>query len=67
MLTNDYKTGFKTKLHAKDMRIVKKITKRKNINLAGANIVYKYMQIANKEGHAEKDSSAYYLTLKNKK
>ena len=49
------------------MRIVKKITKRKNINLAGANIVYKYMQIANKKGHAEKDSSAYYLTLKNKK
>ena len=67
MLTNDYKPGFKTKLHAKDMRIVKKITKRKNINLAGTNIVYKYMQIANKKGHAEKDSSAYYLTLKNKK
>ena len=38
MLTNDYKPGFKTKLHAKDMRIVKKITKRKNINLAGTNI-----------------------------
>ena len=67
MLTNDYKPGLRQKLHAKDMRIVKKNYEKKNINLAGANIVYKYMQIANKKGHAEKDSSAYYLTLKNKK
>tara|TARA_Y100000766_G_C18866411_1_gene585977 strand:- start:421 stop:1302 length:882 start_codon:yes stop_codon:yes gene_type:complete len=67
MLENKYAPGFKTKLHAKDMRIVKNISKKKKLNLPGANIVHKIMNLANKSGHSEKDSSAYYLTLKNKK
>ena len=67
MLENKYKPGFKTKLHAKDMRIVKNITKKKKLNLSGVNIVHKFMQITSKIGHGEKDSSAYYLSLKSKK
>lgn len=63
MLKNSYNPGFKTKLHAKDLRIAKNIAIKKNLKLSGLNIVNKYMAICNNDGNSEKDSSAYYKTI----
>ena len=67
MLKNSYKPGFKTKLHAKDLRIAKNISLKKKLSLKGTNLVNKNMNICNNSGHGEKDSSAYYLTIKKQK
>ena len=64
ILEKDFKPGFKTKLHAKDLRIVKNIAKKKNLKLPGINLVNKNMNKCNKSGHSEKDSSAYYYIVK---
>jgi len=64
ILENSYKPGFKTKLHAKDLRIVKNIINKKNLKLEGSNLVSKYMNKCNKDGYSEKDSSAYYNIIK---
>ena len=64
ILEKDFKPGFKTKLHAKDLRIVKNIAKKKNLKLPGTNLVNKNMNKCNKSGHSEKDSSAYYYIVK---
>ena len=64
ILDNDYKPGFKTKLHAKDLRIAKNITIKKNLKLKGVNLVNKLMDICAKEGNNEKDSSVYFTTIK---
>jgi len=64
ILDNDYKPGFKTKLHAKDLRIAKNITIKKNLKLKGINLVNKLMDICAKEGNNEKDSSVYFTTIK---
>ena len=66
MLKNSYAPGFKTKLHAKDLRIAHNIAIKKNLKLSGLNLVNKYMGICNKDGNSEKDSSAYYKTIKRK-
>lgn len=66
MLKNSYAPGFKTKLHAKDLRIAHNIAIKKNLKLSGLNLVNKYMAICNKDGNSEKDSSAYYKTIKRK-
>ena len=66
MLKNSYAPGFKTKLHAKDLRIAHNIAIKKNLKLSGLNLVNKYMAICNKNGNSEKDSSAYYMTIKRK-
>ena len=63
-MEKDFKPGFKTKLHAKDLRIVKNIAKKKNLKLPGTNLVNKNMNKCNKSGHSEKDSSAYYYIVK---
>jgi len=64
MLDNNYKPGFKTKLHAKDLRIAKNIAIKKNLKLKGVNLVNKFMGICVKEGNNEKDSSVYFTTIK---
>ena len=64
MLDGNYKPGFKTKLHAKDLRIAKNITIKKNLKLKGVNLVNKFMDICTKEGNNEKDSSVYFTTIK---
>ena len=66
MLKNSYAPGFKTKLHAKDLRIAHNISLKKNLKLSGLNLVNKYMAICNNDGNSEKDSSAYYKTIKKK-
>tara|TARA_X000001036_G_scaffold87332_1_gene79400 strand:- start:8254 stop:9138 length:885 start_codon:yes stop_codon:yes gene_type:complete len=66
ILNKNYKPGFKTKLHAKDLRIARGISVKKKLNLKGTNLVTQYMNECNKNGHSEKDSSSYYLTVKEK-
>jgi len=66
MLDNSYKPGFKTKLHAKDLRIAKNIASKKNLLLQGTNLVNKYMNECKKIGYGEKDSSSYYNVIKKK-
>jgi len=64
ILKNSYKPGFKTKLHAKDLRIAKNITNRKSLKLKGVNLVTNYMNKCEKEGFSEMDSSVYYKIIK---
>ena len=66
MIDNSYKPGFKTKLHAKDLKIAKNIASRKNLLLQGTNLVNKYMNECLKNGCGEKDSSSYYNIIKKK-
>ena len=66
ILEKDFKPGFKTKLHAKDLRIAKNIAKEKNLNLPGTTLVNLNMNKCNSEGHSEKDSSSYYYIVKKK-
>tara|TARA_B100001996_G_C18639261_1_gene584994 strand:- start:475 stop:1362 length:888 start_codon:yes stop_codon:yes gene_type:complete len=65
ILENNYSPGFKTKLHSKDLKIVKNIANKKNLKLEGSNLVNKYMNKCNNQGNGEKDSSAYYKIIKN--
>ena len=65
ILENNYSPGFKTKLHSKDLKIVKNIANKKNLKLEGSNLVNKYMNKCNNQGNGEKDSSAYYKIVKN--
>ena len=64
ILDNNFKPGFKTKLHAKDLRIVKNLANKKNLKLPGTNLANKNMKKCNQDGHSEKDSSSYYYIVK---
>ena len=64
ILDNNFNPGFKTKLHAKDLRIVKNLANKKNLKLPGTNLVNKNMKKCNQDGHSEKDSSSYYYIVK---
>ena len=66
ILDKDFKPGFKTKLHAKDLRIAKNIAKSKNLNLPGTTLVNYNMNKCKNQGHSEKDSSSYYYIVKKK-
>ena len=66
ILDKDFKPGFKTKLHAKDLRIAKNIAKKKNLNLPGTTLVNYNMNKCKNQGHSEKDSSSYYYIVKKK-
>ena len=50
ILDKDFKPGFKTKLHAKDLRITNNIAKKKNLKLPGTSLVNKNMNKCNKDG-----------------
>ena len=58
MLTGDYQPGFKTALHAKDLRIAAETASAHNIELAGADLVRAHMQALLANGDGELDSSA---------
>jgi len=64
ILANNFNPGFKTKLHAKDLKIVKNIANKKNLKLEGSNLVNKYMNKCNNDGYGENDSSIYYKIIK---
>lgn len=63
MINKQYKAGFTTKLHLKDLKIAKDISKNKKLKLQALEKTLKIMKKNNKS-NANKDSSSYYLTLK---
>ena len=63
MINKLYKAGFTTKLHLKDLKIAKDISKNKKLKLQALEKTLKIMKKNNKS-NANKDSSSYYLTLK---
>ncbi len=64
MLTNDFKPGFKTKLHRKDMGIVLETAKQHKLPLPAATLVTLHMDEVIKKGDGELDSSAVFKVLK---
>jgi 2-hydroxy-3-oxopropionate reductase len=63
MLNNDYKPGFKTKLHRKDMGIVLDTAKSLELPLPAATLVTLHMDEVIKNGDGELDSSAVFKVL----
>ncbi|MBI5937408.1 MAG: 2-hydroxy-3-oxopropionate reductase [Betaproteobacteria bacterium] len=58
MLDNEYKPGFKTKLHQKDMNIVMQTAKELGLSLPGAALVSQHLNALMGIGEAEQDSAA---------
>ncbi len=58
MLDNEYKPGFKTKLHQKDMNIVMQTAKELGLSLPGAALVMQHLNALMGIGGAELDSAA---------
>ena len=58
MLDNDYKPGFKTRLHQKDMNIVMQTAKELGLSLPGAALVMQHLNALMGTGDAELDSAA---------
>ena len=64
MLSNDFKPGFKAKLHRKDMGIVMETAKKAGLALPAATIATLHMDAVLKNGDGELDSSAIFKVLK---
>ena len=58
MLDNEYKPGFKTKLHQKDINIVMQTAKELGLALPGAALVMQHLNALMGTGGAELDSAA---------
>ena len=58
MLDNNYKPGFKAKLHFKDLRIACESADNNNLDLAGLKRAYACLRSLVKRGDAELDSAA---------
>lgn len=58
VLDNDYKPGFKTKLHAKDLRIALKSADAHAIKIPGAELCSQYLEDLIKQGDGELDSAS---------
>ncbi|MEJ5212041.1 MAG: 2-hydroxy-3-oxopropionate reductase [Burkholderiales bacterium] len=58
MLDNDYKPGFKTRLHQKDMNIVMQTARELGLSLPGAALVMQHLNALMGTGGAELDSAA---------
>ena len=58
VLDENYAPGFKTKLHAKDIRIALNSAKESNISMPGTELSDKYLQMLIEQGDGELDSSA---------
>ena len=65
MINSDYKPGFKSKLHLKDLNIALKIAKNLNINLKGAKYSRNLMHESVVDKKQEKDSSVIHEIIKN--
>ncbi|MDR3476944.1 MAG: NAD(P)-binding domain-containing protein [Gammaproteobacteria bacterium] len=61
MLDNDYKPGFKAKLHRKDMHLALEQAHFANVNLPSATYATKCIDRLVLKGHSELDSAALYL------
>jgi 2-hydroxy-3-oxopropionate reductase len=64
MLSNDYKPGFKAKLHRKDMGIVLDEAKNHKLPLPAATLVTLHMDEIIKSGDGELDSSVVFKALR---
>ena len=64
MLSNDYKPGFKTKLHRKDMGIVMETAAKHSLNLPAATLATRHLDEVMKAGDGELDSSAIFKVLR---
>ena len=64
MLNDDFKPGFKTRLHRKDMGIVLETAKNHKLPLPAATLVTLHMDEVIKKGDGELDSSAIFKVLK---
>jgi len=58
VLDNNYKPGFKTKLHAKDLRIALNSAKTHAIKMPGAELSSHYLETLLEQGNGELDSAA---------
>ena len=58
MLEQDYKPGFKTELHAKDLRIALNSAKSNQVDLPGATLAYELLHKLLEQGDGELDSAA---------
>jgi 2-hydroxy-3-oxopropionate reductase len=58
MLDNEYKPGFKTRLHQKDMNIVMQTARELGLSLPGAALVMQHLNALMGIGDAELDSAA---------
>jgi 2-hydroxy-3-oxopropionate reductase len=66
MLNNDYKPGFKAKLHRKDMGIVIETAKHAKAPIPAATLATKHIDEAIAAGDGENDSSAIFKVLRKK-
>ena len=64
MINGNYKPGFKSKLHLKDLDIALKIAKNLNINLKGTKYSRKLMHQSVIDKKQEKDSSVIHEIIK---
>lgn len=64
MLNDDYKPGFKAKLHRKDMGIVLDTAKNLKLPLPAATLVTLHMDEVIKAGNGDLDSSAIFKALR---
>ena len=64
MISSDYKPGFKSKLHLKDLDIALNIAKDLNINLKGTKYSRKLMHQSVVDKKQEKDSSVIHEIIK---
>ncbi len=58
ILDENYAPGFKTKLHAKDLRIALESAETNAINMPGTELSDHYLQTLLEQGNGELDSSA---------
>jgi 2-hydroxy-3-oxopropionate reductase len=63
MLSEDYRPGFKTKLHRKDMGIVLETAKTHKLPLPGATLATLHMDEVIRNGEGDLDSSAIFKVL----
>jgi 2-hydroxy-3-oxopropionate reductase len=66
ILNDDYKPGFKTKLHRKDMGIVMDTAAKHKVSLPAAALTTQHLDEVLKAGDGELDSSAIFKVLKRK-
>jgi 2-hydroxy-3-oxopropionate reductase len=64
MLNNDYKPGFKARLHRKDMGIVMDTAAKHHVNLPAATLATQHLDEVLKAGDGDLDSAAIFKVLR---
>ena len=64
IIDQNFKPGFKIKLHQKDISIALKTGSELNLTLPGTETVARQMQTAMQQGNGELDHSALFLAMK---